>query len=112
MKKRKTKKRRVLKSHIFVQDWGTYANDTLVCVGATHADVLKFLRGMKGVRPNVFKEIDNDEDRKLFETFSKESYGFFRLYPESNISVLWLKDRKSTRLNSSHLKLSRMPSSA
>ena len=27
-------------------------------------------------------------------------------------SFLWLQDRKSTRLNSSHLKLSRMPSSA
>ena len=27
-------------------------------------------------------------------------------------SIIWLEDRKSTRLNSSHLKLSRMPSSA
>ena len=26
--------------------------------------------------------------------------------------AVWMKDRKSTRLNSSHLKLSRMPSSA
>ena len=26
--------------------------------------------------------------------------------------IVWIKDRKSTRLNSSHLKLSRMPSSA
>ena len=31
----------------------------------------------------------------------------------SNASkILWSEDRKSTRLNSSHLKLSRMPSSA
>ena len=29
-----------------------------------------------------------------------------------NVSPIWLLDRKSTRLNSSHLEQSRMPSSA
>ena len=40
-----------------------------------------------------------------------EKLGFtFRLAPEYEVSTI--EDRKSTRLNSSHLKLSRMPSSA
>ena len=32
--------------------------------------------------------------------------------PDAALSITWLGDRKSTRLNSSHIQKSRMPSSA
>ena len=45
-------------------------------------------------------------ERKLFDKAS------FYLHEGDKVGVIGIKDRKSTRLNSSHIEESRMPSSA
>ena len=56
--------------------------------------------GLRGMTVSTFEEITtNKPEKSLTETLKKHS--------GRNV-----RDRKSTRLNSSHLKLSRMPSSA
>ena len=54
----------------------------------------------------------------FIEWFDYASYSYFAttialvFFPTDNHTVAMLQDRKSTRLNSSHVALSRMPSSA
>ena len=63
--------------------------------------------------PALYKEvhdfIKNRYQDRLDEYFSKSAKIHFIV---QNDHSLYIEDRKSTRLNSSHLKLSRMPSSA
>ena len=55
---------------------------------------------------------DNAKTHKALETWGWERQIYFIPIPSYSTYRDWETDRKSTRLNSSHLKLSRMPSSA
>ena len=57
----------------------------------------------------LYTGVTNDLDRRVFEHKHKLAKGFTKKY---NIEKLVYLDRKSTRLNSSHVSESRMPSSA
>ena len=54
------------------------------------------------------EEGDLNAQLHLGEIYSYEQYG----RRDRDLAIKWLTDRKSTRLNSSHLRTSRMPSSA
>ena len=80
------------------------------------ARVIKIERPQGGdaCRKLVLKNLWVGEDSLLFHTINrnKESYTADLKKPEDLAAVKALIDRKSTRLNSSHSTLSRMPSSA
>ena len=57
-------------------------------------------------------ESDPSNDLPGDSGFFKVPEGYFEALPESITSCAIHEDRKSTRLNSSHIPLSRMPSSA
>ena len=60
---------------------------------------------------NIINSIVNTaHDAMLHDEFSSKRYAFY--FKPGDYTQAGLLDRKSTRLNSSHLKLSRMPSSA
>ena len=59
--------------------------------------------------------VEKDKDaRAIMENAQQEEFKHFAMSLEflARHNEKWRTDRKSTRLNSSHLKLSRMPSSA
>ena len=56
-----------------------------------------------------------EEIKKLLfesEVIGHGTYGLIVKYDEDTLLKIYYKDRKSTRLNSSHTDISRMPSSA
>ena len=57
------------------------------------------------------KERQNDEE-EIFQRLSDEYREFLKLVLDNSDLQLLRRDRKSTRLNSSHTDISRMPSSA
>ena len=67
-----------------------------------------FLRGHSA--DTIRKDID--VPTKLFQKLLKRHRNELALRSKLQRSYLYRKDRKSTRLNSSHVKRSRMPSSA
>ena len=71
----------------------------------------------------LYREIGKDyywrdrlvwSDKNWFDYISQSSYQLYTLYKNKTLVGYYeiLSDRKSTRLNSSHVKRSRMPSSA
>ena len=68
--------------------------------------ILKEARELKDKIVGEAKDLAKSEGDKMIEQ-AKQS-----INAEKNAAMADIKDRKSTRLNSSHLKLSRMPSSA
>ena len=66
--------------------------------------------------PELDFKVPAPYSRMTFETFFSAFVGFLAMVGGAFTQFMayrdWETDRKSTRLNSSHLKLSRMPSSA
>ena len=88
------------------------AAGTAFCVPGNHDDKLK--RALEGRKVSVGNGLEaslaqiaalSDFERDAFTTR-------YIAFVDSLVSHIWLEDRKSTRLNSSHSTLSRMPSSA
>ena len=76
---------------IFIQDWGTYKNETLVCIGTGHKEVLRFINS-HGIQKRFKKWILGNEE--LFKSaVDRKDNGFF-LFNEG-MSLLWLKDWKN-----------------
>ena len=66
---------------------------------------------------NLYFHYDNKEEilEELFKRMAKDTYAIWRPTRTNKVTPLEFineKDRKSTRLNSSHTDISRMPSSA
>ena len=81
-----------------------------------HFGVMGFSAGFIGV--DIFFVISGFLMTKIIvDQLLEQRFSFLQFYISRAIRILrayrdWETDRKSTRLNSSHLKLSRMPSSA
>ena len=74
---------------------------------ARRKKILKLTRGYFGARKNVWTVAKNTWEKGLTYAFRD------RRNKKRNFRALWIqRDRKSTRLNSSHNVISRMPSSA
>ena len=89
------------------------APGTDACVGCfrTLTDIRNWYKMTDTERLQIVEKVNMKQDRKLLEEvvdWWDNDYG------NGNFSslVVKIKDRKSTRLNSSHVALSRMPSSA
>lgn len=69
---------------LFFQDWGTFSNETLVCVGASKQEILAYMKA------NRFKiELIEKFERK---TGPKESSEAFTWSPEgTGCTLLWIR---------------------
>ena len=91
-----------------VERLGSLQFDPLEVAGRNHDLVL--LARIAGYR-REWTDALLYEERRLFEAYNKQ----LQLLPIGELPhcrLTWDRDRKSTRLNSSHVALSRMPSSA
>lgn len=69
---------------IFVQNWGTYQNDTLVCIGVTFEEICKYCHKKLFIAPNP--EI---------EKTIKEGYPAQTYVNEDHSSILWMRKFKN-----------------
>ena len=74
--------------------------------------VLDTVRGLKEVRIITLDEIKKTRARVTMHDFDLATHLLLVSKLKKNIKIKIIGDRKSTRLNSSHIPLSRMPSSA
>ena len=88
-----------------------------------HSVVVDFFGNNKALGQNVKREYEQNQERYRFLKWGQQAFSNFSVVPpgtgichQVNLEYLaqtvWTRDRKSTRLNSSHLARSRMPSSA
>ena len=88
----------------FVQKWVDWAKQNTMVAGFIIAGIPAILgAGYTGI--TKFNEV-----KDMYEGYSDTSSAAFAA--KRKVEALEEKDRKSTRLNSSHVALSRMPSSA
>ena len=73
--------------------------------------MLKTILSISG-KPGLYKLISQGKNMLIVESISAEKKRFPAYGNEKIISLADIADRKSTRLNSSHEFVSRMPSSA
>jgi hypothetical protein len=75
------------KSYIYVQDWGTYNLDTLVCIGTTHEQTKNWIdkNAGKGFREAFYKGVDSHK-----EILEGGASGF--VWYEDGYTILWLND--------------------
>ena len=75
------------KKFFFIQDWGTFSNETLVCVGMTHNEIVGVLRQIKA-KIEIARSFIQDHDK--FENFS----GLDRVWYDRGLgaTILSLKD--------------------
>lgn len=84
-KKNKTKK-------IFIQDWGTYSNETIVSIGSSPGEVKRFMEKAK-----IKKEPKEWLLRKFDELENiKPSESGFCLLSDKGWTFLWLRDFDDT----------------
>jgi len=68
---------------IFIQDWGTFSNETLVCVNRDRAQILRYMRQTR-IKPEL---ID------LFEAKSETDAAAFVWTPSgTGCTLLWLRE--------------------
>jgi len=48
---------------IFIQDWGTFSNGTLVCVGVTKVDVIRYMKQTR-IKPELISRFENKSERE------------------------------------------------
>lgn len=84
------KKKSKNKPIIFIQPWGTYCNDTIVCVGGQYKDMVRFLKQLKYCKPEVIQELVASE-KDITAAIDKGNYGWFKFMQKSNYSIIWLK---------------------
>lgn len=85
--KKKNKKKPV--KTIFVQDWGTYPNQTLVCLGAKPKEILAYAKRIKA-KPILLKWLTEEVDKSIKESIEKDHLGFFM--HNDGRSILWLRE--------------------
>lgn len=75
---------------IFIQDWGTYGDETVVAVGTTIDEVVQYLKKHKASQGSI-KSMEEDA-KELSETM-KCSKGFFAKPNDTTVgSFLWTRD--------------------
>ncbi len=71
---------------IFIQDWGTYSNETLVAVGETRENIFKWMK-KNGIRQELIDQLEEDlEDN---ETMHRDCDGL--VSSKDGRTFLWLK---------------------
>lgn len=70
--------------HKFIQEWGTYANDTLVYVGMSRDEIVKDIKKYED-NEDLVANLMNEETLKAFS-----GRGF--VLREKNKTILWLND--------------------
>lgn len=91
MKKRQVKP----KTKIFVQTHGTYPNETLVCVGGTLADAIKYAKRIKAKKGFIeWLETCDREDKENQATPSQS--GYVRYLTDKGFTFMWLKPFEDT----------------
>jgi hypothetical protein len=74
---------------IYIQSWGTYQNETLVCIGVSYEEIYKCLKKIK-VETDMIKQWECDID--LLDNCLNGA-GLF--WFNHSRSILWLKDWKN-----------------
>ena len=68
---------------IFIQDWGTFSNETLVCVNRDKAQILRYMRQTR-IKPELIE---------LFEAKSETDAAAFVWTPRgTGCTLLWLRE--------------------
>lgn len=83
------RKRRKPFKHIYLQSWGTYSDETVVAVGASHEDILAWAKKIKA-KPWIIKEIE--EGKKKLEEYMDGRGCFIEMTgPTGRATILWLR---------------------
>lgn len=90
MSKRKKLKK---KSTIFIQDWGTYQNETLVVVGKTAKETIRWCKKIK-VNKKFLEWLENNLEKHEVHSKERNDPAFF-MFGETN-SVLFLEPYKDS----------------
>ena len=78
--------KKIVKCH-FIQEWGTYTNQTLICVNLTTDEIIKAAKKEKAAKWFIdILEKDKEDIKKLMDDGAR---GFFM--SNQGASVLWLK---------------------
>ena len=67
----------------FFQDWGTFSNETLVCVGVDKPEILRYMK-LSGVKPDLIAAFTRKVD-------SPTASAFVWTPPMTGCTLLWLK---------------------
>ena len=70
---------------LFFQDWGTFSNETLVCVGASKQEILTFMKA-NAVKPELIKLFEHKREPK------DTSSAFVWTPDDSGCTLLWIRD--------------------
>lgn len=84
------KKKKLVKL-CFIQDWGTFTMQTLVCIGMTYNEIVAEMkkRDLNGIK-DFIKE--NEDEKDYFDIGNNHQSGMF--WHCENRSVLWLEEFK------------------
>lgn len=74
-------KRKIFKA-IFIQSWGTFTNETLVCVGVTKLEILKYMKRAK-VKPELIKRFED-------KAHNDKAAAFVWTPPNTGCTLLWM----------------------
>ncbi len=81
--KKRAKKATKQKSIIFIQDHGTYSNETVCCFGGTKKDILAYLKRIKATK-SAIQFVSKDFPEKY------PSENGFIIYSDNGQTVLWM----------------------
>lgn len=79
MKKRSRRPKKL----VFIQDWGSYSNETVVAVGATHKDVMDFVAKLR-LEKGIIKWLEDLKD--ITEKIEDKAYTVSR----DGRTLLWM----------------------
>lgn len=86
------KKKKKEQKFAYIQEWGTYSNETIVSVGMTAEEILDWLKKNNGSKK--FIDFINKDARKEVERMISERVGGLFL-PCEGASLLWLCEWKN-----------------
>ena len=78
----------------YIQEWGTYSNDTLVCVGMNYQDILSRLKKIKA-KALIVKNFEKSKETIEQRITGEKNTGFVYWDAETNITLLWFPDWKN-----------------
>lgn len=77
------------KKFAYIQDWGTYGNDTIVAIGMTIPEIVAFLKRKKQGTEEQYKELLDNEENLIGKM--KRTQGFCAVN-EDGTSIIWFPD--------------------
>lgn len=80
-----------MKKQYFIQSWGSYSNETFVCVGTTHDEIVKAMKKLK-LSKDVIREFDKEKKEHDEKWLTDDNNGM--MWFNDGRSVLWFKDWK------------------